>query len=66
MENVTAAFWQDVGRSSVPGVPAADWQALLDTLGRLDVADLRQPLSEERAAAIARVGAKFFAVTGRP
>ena len=44
MENVTAAFWQDVGRSSVPGVPAADWQALLDTLGRLDVADLRQPL----------------------
>lgn len=64
--NVTQEFWRDIGRKTVPGVPEADWKALLDTLGRLEVTDLsKAPLSEERAAAIAHVGRKFFATPAK-
>lgn len=66
MENVTAAFWIEIGRATVPGVAVADWKALLDTFGGLDVLDLRQPLSVERQAAIAGVGRQFFAARPKP
>jgi len=66
MENVTAAFWSGIGRTTIPGVPVADWQALLETVGHLEVADMKQPLSSERQAAIARVGREFFKLSDKP
>jgi transglutaminase-like putative cysteine protease len=64
MENITANFWTNIGRPTIPRVPATEWQALLDSLGRLEVVDLHgQPLTADQEAQIARVARAFFGVT---
>lgn len=62
MENVTASFWAELGRSSLPGVSPADWQHLLDAFSGLAVDDLRRPIDPVREAVIARVARPFFGI----
>jgi hypothetical protein len=62
MENVTAEFWDQVGVETLPRVPVTDWRALLETVGRLQVADLMHPISAAHEQAIARVARPFFGV----
>ncbi|HXV75061.1 MAG TPA: transglutaminase-like domain-containing protein [Candidatus Polarisedimenticolaceae bacterium] len=66
MENFTGTFWREIGRETLPRVTQADWQALLDTVGRLALADLMRPLRPDHEQAIGRVGRAFFGAGGTP